>query len=44
MKAWLVREGAEPLGSTPAEFAAFFRTEIEKYAKIVKISGAKPDS
>ena len=44
MKAWMVREGAEPLGSTPAEFAAFFRTEIEKYARIVKISGAKPDS
>jgi tripartite-type tricarboxylate transporter receptor subunit TctC len=44
MKAWMVREGAEPLGSTPAEFAAFFRSEIEKYAKIVKISGAKPDS
>jgi tripartite-type tricarboxylate transporter receptor subunit TctC len=43
-KGFMAREGAEPVGSTPAEFAAFFRTEIEKYAKIVKISGAKPDS
>lgn len=32
------------VGSTRAEFAAFFRTEIGKYAKVVKISGAKPDS
>jgi tripartite-type tricarboxylate transporter receptor subunit TctC len=44
VKAWMVREGAEPLGSTPAEFAAFLKTEVEKYAKIVKVSGAKPDS
>ena len=44
MKAWMTREGAEPAGNSTAEFAAFFRAEIEKYAKIVKISGAKPDS
>jgi tripartite-type tricarboxylate transporter receptor subunit TctC len=44
VKAWFVREGAEPVGSTPAEFAAFLRMEVEKYAKIVKLSGAKPDS
>ena len=44
LKAFMSREGAEPVGSAPAEFAAFFQTEIEKYAKIVKISGAKPDS
>ena len=44
LKAFMAREGAEPVGSTPAEFASFFRAEIEKYAKIVKISGAKPDS
>ncbi len=43
MKAWITREGAEPVGSSTAEFAAFFRSEIEKYAKIVKASGAKPD-
>ena len=37
------REGAEPVGSTTAEFTAFVSREIEKYAKIVKASGAKPD-
>lgn len=36
----LVREGSEPLGSTPAQFAAFFSSEIAKYAKVVKASGA----
>lgn len=42
-KQFMVNEGAEPVGSTPAEFTAFFATEIEKYAKIVKMSGAKPE-
>jgi tripartite-type tricarboxylate transporter receptor subunit TctC len=44
MKAWITREGAEPVGNSTAEFAAFFRSEIDKFAKIVKASGAKPDS
>ena len=44
LKAFMAREGAEPVGNSPAEFAAFFRNEVEKYAKIVKLSGAKPDS
>ena len=43
MKAWITREGAEPVGNPTAEFAAFFKTEIDKFAKIVKASGAKPD-
>jgi len=43
MKAWITREGAEPVGNSTAEFTAFFRSEIEKYAKIVKISGAMPE-
>ena len=43
VNAWFVREGAEKVGSSPKEFAAFLRTEVDKYAKIVKASGAKPD-
>jgi tripartite-type tricarboxylate transporter receptor subunit TctC len=44
VKAFMQREGAEPVGSSPAEFTAFFSGEIDKFAKIVKSSGAKPDS
>ncbi len=35
--------GAESVGNTPAEFAAIVTADVEKYAKLVKISGAKPD-
>jgi tripartite-type tricarboxylate transporter receptor subunit TctC len=31
------------IGSTPTEFSAFVAKEIDKYAKIIKESGAKPD-
>ena len=44
MKAWITREGAEPVGNSTAEFAAFFKSEIDKFARIIKASGAKPDS
>jgi tripartite-type tricarboxylate transporter receptor subunit TctC len=35
--------GAELGGSTPDEFAAFFRSEIAKWAKTVKAAGIKPE-
>lgn len=35
--------GAEPVGSTPAEFAIFIRAEAEKYARVIKASGARVD-
>jgi tripartite-type tricarboxylate transporter receptor subunit TctC len=35
--------GAEPVGSTPAEFAALIRSEKDKYARVIKASGAKVD-
>ena len=44
VKAFMQREGAEPVGSSTAEFTAFVSREIDKFAKIVKSSGAKPDS
>ena len=35
--------GAEPVGNTPAEFAAYIRAEGDKYARVIKASGAKAD-
>ena len=35
--------GAEPVGSTPAEFTAHVQREIAKWAVVVKSSGAKAD-
>jgi tripartite-type tricarboxylate transporter receptor subunit TctC len=34
---------AEPVPSTPEEFAAFMKAELAKYEKVVKLSGAKVD-
>ncbi|WP_240980447.1 Bug family tripartite tricarboxylate transporter substrate binding protein [Ramlibacter agri] len=41
MKRQLTALGIEPLTSTPEEFAALIRSEIPKWARIVKASGAK---
>jgi tripartite-type tricarboxylate transporter receptor subunit TctC len=35
--------GADPAGSTPDEFAAFVRRDMQQYATVVKVSGAKID-
>jgi tripartite-type tricarboxylate transporter receptor subunit TctC len=37
---WL-KQGAIPLVKTPAEFDAYLRKDIEKWAEVVKVSGAK---
>ena len=38
--AWL-QQGATPLVMTPEEFEAYLRKDIEKWANVVKVSGAK---
>lgn len=43
MQARFITLGADPVGSSPEEFAAFVRRDTEKYARIVKISGARID-
>ena len=35
-KASMASEGAEPVGSTPAEFNAYFKNEVDKWTKLVK--------
>ena len=40
---WMLAQGAEPLPSTPEEYAAFLRSEIVKWRKVIEISGARAD-
>ena len=34
--AYMKHDGADPVGSSPAELAAYFRREVAKYAKLIK--------
>jgi tripartite-type tricarboxylate transporter receptor subunit TctC len=43
MRERLVASGVDPQGSTPEEFAAYVRSEVEKWARVIKATGAKPD-
>ena len=37
------KQGAISMSMSPDEFGRFMREDIEKWARVVKISGAKPD-
>lgn len=39
----LARDGAEPVGNTPQETARYITSEIDKWGKAVKASGARAD-
>ncbi len=40
VKARLSADGAVPVGSSPVQFSQYIRTELEKWGKVVKVSGA----
>jgi tripartite-type tricarboxylate transporter receptor subunit TctC len=39
----LANDGAEPGGDTPAEFAAYIKSEAERWGKVVKTAGIRAD-
>jgi tripartite-type tricarboxylate transporter receptor subunit TctC len=42
-KAMMIKQGADTQSSTPAELAAYVKSELALYAKIVKQAGMRPD-
>jgi tripartite-type tricarboxylate transporter receptor subunit TctC len=43
VKEQMAAQGAEPVGSTPAEFASFFRGESTRWGALIKEKGIKPE-
>ncbi len=39
----LAAGGSEPLGGTPEQYAAYIRSELQRWSKVVKDAGAKAD-
>jgi tripartite-type tricarboxylate transporter receptor subunit TctC len=41
MREAITKDGAEPVGSTSAELGAYFRREVEKYAKVIRAANVQ---
>jgi tripartite-type tricarboxylate transporter receptor subunit TctC len=41
VRKFMAAEGADAVGSTPQQFAAFFRGEVERYAKVIKAANIR---
>ena len=41
IREFLLKEGADPVGSTPAETASFFKREVERYAAVIQAANIK---
>ena len=39
----LIERGADPVGNTPEEHAAYIKSEIEKWQRVAKAAGIKPE-
>jgi tripartite-type tricarboxylate transporter receptor subunit TctC len=37
----IINDGSEPVGNSPEAFRAMMREDLAKWAKLVKLSGAK---
>ena len=42
MKDKLASDGAEPVGTTPAEFAAHIKSELQKWANVARVAKIEP--
>src|SRR4029078_1419360 len=42
MQSWMQARGAEAASSSPEEFAAYIRKDVEKWARVVKAVGLVP--
>ena len=40
---YMSHDGADPVGSTPAELAAHYRSEVVRYAKLIKTANIQPE-
>ena len=41
MRDFMMKEGADAVGSTPQEFAAYFKREVERYAKVIQTANIR---
>jgi tripartite-type tricarboxylate transporter receptor subunit TctC len=41
MREAISKDGAEPVGSTPEELGAYFRREVDKYAKVIRTANVQ---
>jgi tripartite-type tricarboxylate transporter receptor subunit TctC len=43
VREFMAREGADAVGSTPQEFAAFFKNEVDRYASVIRSANIRAD-
>ena len=43
VREFMAREGADAVGSTPQEFAAFFKSEVDRYARVIRAANIRGD-
>ncbi|MGH8641403.1 MAG: hypothetical protein ACRET6_06815 [Burkholderiales bacterium] len=43
LRDFIIQEGGDPVGSSPAELDAYFKREVAKYAKIIKAGSISAD-